>query len=209
MPDVRLLLKETRYLSTRRSRMLVASVFVGCWLLTMMLGLTMSPCMVVLPLLLISVATDTTWKFIPNWLTGFSAMLALGLAYSEGGAQGAFESLKGLSMIFAISLVLYIRFGLGAGDVKLCACLGACLGPAAALSMLLWSYSLSGIFPLCRIAFDRFQPVLFYGCSLIGLDALGAKFCRSDIQSYLRHQQPMAGWFAAGTFLTLSGAVLI
>ena len=209
MSDLPALLQEMRHLSTHRARMVVVCLFGGCWLTMMMLGLSTSPWAILLPLLLISVATDTTWKFIPNWLTGYSAILALTLAFASGGFEGALDSFKGLSVVFAVSLVLYARFGLGAGDVKLCACLGACLGPVPALSMLLWSYSLSGVFPLCRIALDRLQPLLFFGLHMIGMEALGAKLCRSDIHSYLRHRQPMAGWFAAGTLLTLFGATLI
>lgn len=209
MPQHQLLLLEMRSLATERSRSVAISVFIGCWLFAVISRLQLHPWAVLLPLLTISVATDVAWKFIPNWLTGICTVLAFCVSAWEGGVSGTIESFKGFSTVFAISLVLYARFGLGAGDVKLCACLGACMGPSSAISMLLWAYSMSGVLPLCRIGWNRVQPIVFYCVSRVGMKSTAAMLYRSEIDEYLRRQQPMAGWFAAGTFLTLMGAKLI
>lgn len=209
MSQHQLLLLEMRSLETERSRTVATCVFIGCWLFAVIFRLQLHPWAVVLPLLVISVSTDMVWKFIPNWLTGTCTLLAFCIAAWAGGVSGIVESFKGFSITFAVSLILYARFGLGAGDVKLCACLGACMGPSASLSMLLWAYSLSGILPLCRIAWSWMQPVIFYCLSRVGMKSTAEVFYRSDIDEYLRRQQPMAGWFAAGTFLTFMGAKLI
>lgn len=78
-------------------------------------------------------ATDVRTRRIPNTLTLGGTVLALVYAVYAGGIQGALASLAGWATGLAIFLPIFLLRGLGAGDVKLMACLGAWLGPTLAL----------------------------------------------------------------------------
>ncbi len=70
---------------------------------------------------------------VPNWLTAH--FVAGGLAYwawSQGGV-GFLWSLEGAALGLALLLPLYAIGGMGAGDVKLLAGMGAWVGPALVL----------------------------------------------------------------------------
>jgi prepilin peptidase CpaA len=73
--------------------------------------------------------TDLRSRRIPNWLV--LPFLPLGVAVSAwfGGWHGVEQSLAGAGLGIAIFGILYWKFGMGAGDVKLCAAIGAWIGP--------------------------------------------------------------------------------
>jgi prepilin peptidase CpaA len=66
---------------------------------------------------------------VPNWLTYH--LMAAGVAYScfAGGREGLLWSLEGLAVGLISLLPLYAIGGMGAGDVKLMAGMGAWVGP--------------------------------------------------------------------------------
>lgn len=70
---------------------------------------------------------------VPNWLTFHLAIGGLGYwAYAAGGA-GLAAAAGGLAVGLALLLPLYAIGGMGAGDVKLLAGVGAWIGPWAVL----------------------------------------------------------------------------
>lgn len=84
----------------------------------------------VLPVLLtLAAVIDFRQRRIPNALSfgGMAAGLLLGLA--QGGVSGLSNSLLGLLTGGALFLPFYLARGMGAGDVKLMAAVGAFLGP--------------------------------------------------------------------------------
>jgi len=89
---------------------------------------------VLLVLLVLPAAVfDYRERRIPNWLalTGLLAGLAMNafLAYDNPSmTAGVLLSLKGLGLAFLVYLPLYILRGMGAGDVKLMAAVGAIAG---------------------------------------------------------------------------------
>jgi prepilin peptidase CpaA len=88
-------------------------------------GSTAIPVFVVLVASLIAAATDV-WKFkVYNALT--LPLLASGLLYHGFRGELA-DSLLGVLFGFAALIVLYVIGGMGAGDVKLMAAVGAWLG---------------------------------------------------------------------------------
>ena len=73
----------------------------------------------------IATITDLRCRRIPNWLV--FPYLAAGIAVSSWlqGWQGAGRSLAGMGLAIVICGLFYWLGGLGAGDLKLCAAIGA------------------------------------------------------------------------------------
>jgi prepilin peptidase CpaA len=67
---------------------------------------------------------------VPNWLTlpGVLLGIALNTFLSFFAMAGLLYSLKGMALAFAVYFVLYLLRGMGAGDVKLMAAVGAAAG---------------------------------------------------------------------------------
>jgi prepilin peptidase CpaA len=105
---------------------------------------------------LVASVTDLRDGRIPNWLT-FPTMLAglLGNAILRGFA-GASESLIGIVLCTLVPGIVY-QFsrgqGIGGGDIKLFAALGALLGPMQGLEVELSAFLLLGLFAMFRLAF--------------------------------------------------------
>ena len=84
----------------------------------------------VLPLVLsLGIATwDLKSRRIPNYLTFGGALAGLGFQLGFHGLPGLLNGLEGLGLGFLLLLVPYLLGGMGAGDVKASAALGAWLG---------------------------------------------------------------------------------
>jgi prepilin peptidase CpaA len=75
---------------------------------------------------------DASTRRIPNVLTIAGGLFGLAFHVVTGGIGGAGWSLAGLGVGFLLFFPLFALGGMGAGDVKLMAALGAWLGPADA-----------------------------------------------------------------------------
>jgi prepilin peptidase CpaA len=84
-------------------------------------------------ILTVAIVTDLHSSRIPNWLT-FPAM-GCGLVWHawQSGVPGALFGLSGLGIGLGVFLLIHISGGIGAGDVKLMAAVGAFVGPFGAL----------------------------------------------------------------------------
>jgi prepilin peptidase CpaA len=69
---------------------------------------------------------------IPNIVTGSLLVTALVLHVSLHGWSGLAAGVSGLLVGLGIFLIPYVKGGMAAGDVKLMAAVGACLGPLQA-----------------------------------------------------------------------------
>lgn len=111
-------------------------------------------------LLAVAAATDFRRRKIYNWTTYPGILLALGInvvatlleqngllaseqAERTLGEVGLEESLLGFLLCGALMLVCYVAFGVGGGDVKLMAMIGAFLGLERGLETLLWTFVLA------------------------------------------------------------------
>jgi prepilin peptidase CpaA len=79
-------------------------------------------------LVIIAAIWDIRWRRIPNWLTIPGIVLGVGLNWFLFETPGLRDSLEGLGLAFAVYFVLYLLRGMGAGDVKLMAAVGATVG---------------------------------------------------------------------------------
>jgi len=92
---------------------------------------------------------------VPNWLT--FPMILSGLAYSAwvGGWAGLEDGLVGMCVGLATLLPLYAVGGMGAGDVKLMAGIGAWLGASATWNAFVVSVIVGAIMAIGMVAWRR------------------------------------------------------
>lgn len=77
----------------------------------------------------ICIFTDITKRKIYNLVLFPAVILAIGYHIYANGLTGGYFSLKGLSLGLALLFIPYSMGGIGAGDVKLLAAIGALKGP--------------------------------------------------------------------------------
>jgi prepilin peptidase CpaA len=82
---------------------------------------------------------------VPNWLTFHFAVGGLAYAAYAGGCQGFLWSLAGMGLGLLTLLPLYAIGGMGAGDVKLMAGIGAWMGPSLTLGAFVSSALVGGL----------------------------------------------------------------
>ena len=92
--------------------------------------------------------TDLRSRRIPNVLTFGASVAAVVFAAVTGGVQGAGWSLAGWAIGCAVFMPWFLLGGMGAGDVKLLAALGAWAGPSAVVWMALYGALAGGVFAI-------------------------------------------------------------
>ena len=97
----------------------------------------------VLTLLLAATVVDIHTRRIPNWLTlPFLAAGAI-VAVADQGLKGLGQSTGGIALAVAVTGIFCWLGGMGIGDLKLCAAVGAWIGPAQ-LGMALIATGIAG-----------------------------------------------------------------
>ena len=106
-------------------------------------------------------ATDLHSRRIPNWLTFSAALLGMAVAAWTGGPQGAVTSASGWLAGLAIFFVPFALRGLGGGDVKLLAALGAWVGPADVIWVALYTGVAGGVLALATALANGYLRTAF------------------------------------------------
>jgi prepilin peptidase CpaA len=88
---------------------------------------------------------DLRTRRIPNLLTFGGSAIAVAYSLWISSLGGLAASLGGWTVGLALFLPMFLLGGMGAGDVKLAACIGAWLGPSAALFVALYSAIAGGV----------------------------------------------------------------
>jgi prepilin peptidase CpaA len=103
-----------------------------------------------LPLLLtLGIAwQDLKTRRIPNYLTLGTVLAGLGYQLGSGGWSGLHAGFLGLAVGFILLFVPYLLGGLGGGDVKALAALGAWLGPVLILHLFVYVAVCGGLMAL-------------------------------------------------------------
>lgn len=104
--------------------------------------------------LLLICLSDTIYTKIPNLLV--FAMALVGLSYNiwQSGISGLAFSGLGLVLGLGLFLVPFLMGGMGAGDVKALAALGALLGPAAVFHVFLYTALVGGLMSIIQYLFS-------------------------------------------------------
>lgn len=102
------------------------------------------------PLLLSVVMAVGDWRTrrIPNYLTFGGALAGIVFQTAVGGVNGLVQALLGLFLGLGLLLLPYILGGMGAGDVKALAALGAWLGPTGVFSVFCYMGLAGGLMSL-------------------------------------------------------------
>jgi prepilin peptidase CpaA len=113
--------------------------------------------------LAVSTFTDMRSRRIPNWLV--LPFLAAGIAASFGPkswhATGTVQSLSGMVLGLFLFGILAWMGGMGMGDVKLCAAIGAWVGPMQLFLALIITGIVGGIMAVVWAIFGGFMGELF------------------------------------------------
>jgi len=112
--------------------------------------------LLIFTILAVASLTDLLYRRIPNWLTLSSLICGIFFQIFFKGFDGFLASLQGIGIGFALTFVVYLVGGLGAGDVKLMAALGAFLGPKEIFMAFIFSSLLSGAYALVLLILHGF-----------------------------------------------------
>jgi prepilin peptidase CpaA len=155
--------------------------------------------------LAVATFTDLRNRRIPNWLV-LPFMLA-GIAVSGWlhGWHGIGQSFAGLGLGVLIYGFLFWLGGMGAGDVKLCAAIGAWIGPNQLFIALVITAMAGGIMVLCWAAFGGFLKDLFTGAGSVVFGWKERGMHRDPdlvLSNPLKRKMPYAPAIAIGTLIS-------
>lgn len=148
--------------------------FVAAWKgPTGMIAPSTFPLFAVAALVLIAATTDVLWFRVPNAITLPAIAAGLVAAGWSGGWSGLGAGLAGFAAGLLVLAFFFALGGVGAGDVKLFAAIGAWLGPAAMLQVFAASALLAGVYALALSVIG-----LGVGVTGVRLVALGQQMAR-------------------------------
>jgi prepilin peptidase CpaA len=104
--------------------------------------------------LVTAMCTDIRSSRIPNSITLTAMGFALFVHAWFDGVPGAFFSLGGLFIGLGLFLLIHLSGGIGAGDVKLMAAVGAMIGPFGALVSGLLATLVGGVYALGAMCYQ-------------------------------------------------------
>jgi prepilin peptidase CpaA len=159
----------------------------------------------ILGVLAVATFTDLRSRRIPNWLV--LPFLPAGIAVSAWlhGWHGVGQSLAGFALGAAIFGLLFCLGGMGMGDVKLCAAVGAWIGPSQLMIALVITGLAGGVMAVCWAASRGFLGSLFAGSAelIFGLKERGLRpHAEMNLASPRAHKMPYAPAIAIGTLMS-------
>jgi prepilin peptidase CpaA len=112
---------------------------------------------------------DIRTRRIPNPLPLAGTLLGFALHVWNSGWHGAVTSLEGALLGLGFFIVFYFAGGMGAGDVKLFAAIGALVGPQALVLVFVFTGLLGGILAAAVVIWRRqWRATLPYGAVIAG-----------------------------------------
>lgn len=108
-----------------------------------------------LSLAVVCIYTDLRRGRIYNAVVGPAIVAGLGYHLYTGGAAGLWFGLKGLILGLLLLVIPFMLGGVGGGDVKFLAAVGALGGPAFAWKVFLYGALIGGVLALGTLAYRR------------------------------------------------------
>jgi len=155
--------------------------------------------------LAVATYTDLRSRRIPNWLV--LPFMVAGIAVSTwlGGWHGLGQSLGGLGVGAVLFGIFGLLGGMGMGDVKLCAAIGAWIGPSHMLVALVLTALAGGVMAICWAAAGGFLGDLFRntGSLIVGFKQRGIRpHPEMVLDNPLARKMPYAPAIAFGTLVS-------
>jgi prepilin peptidase CpaA len=155
--------------------------------------------------LAVATFTDLRSRRIPNWLV--LPFLVGGVIVSSWlhGWHGMMQSLAGFGVGALPFGILYWMGGMGLGDVKLCAAIGAWIGPSQMLTALVMTGIAGGVIALCWAIAGGFIGEMLSGTGelIFGLKKRGLRpHPELALNNPLARKMPYAPAIAIGTLVS-------
>ena len=134
--------------------------------------MTTAPLLMFVPamaLLVWAAAVDVRVRRIPNWLTASLALAGLAQSWTWAQTVTPWQSFLGLCAGFGLTFALFAIGGLGGGDVKLLAGLGAWLGPMPTLMVFAGAALIGMAYVLAQAALEGRLAALFRNSAVIAV----------------------------------------
>lgn len=155
--------------------------------------------------LMIATVTDLRSRRIPNWLTLPFLVTGPILMTWLNGWHGLFHSVEGIGLGALVYGIFFVMGGMGMGDVKLCAAIGAWIGPGQLLVALVVTGLAGGMMAVCWAICGGFLGELFSGSGdlVFGFGKRGLKpHAELVLSNPLARKMPYAPAIAIGTLIS-------
>ncbi len=153
----------------------------------------------------IATITDLHSRRIPNWLVLPFLFAGVAVAGWLHGWSGIGQSVAGFGLGALLFGVLWWLGGMGMGDLKLCAAIGAWIGPWQLVIALVITGIVGGIMALCWAAVGGFLGDLFKGSGdlLLGFKERGFRpNPEIALDNPMTRKMPYAPAIAIGTLIS-------
>lgn len=155
--------------------------------------------------LAVATVTDLRSRRIPNWLVVPFLVAGIIVSVTTHGWHGLLHSLEGLALGAVLFGVLAVMGGMGMGDVKLCAAIGAWIGPGQLAVALVVTGIVGGIMAVCWAIAGGFVGDLFKntGDLVFGLKDRGLQpHAELVLENPSARKMPYAPAIAIGTLFS-------
>jgi prepilin peptidase CpaA len=155
--------------------------------------------------LAVATVTDLRSRRIPNWLVLPFLVAGIVVSAVNHGWHGVGQSLMGLALGGLLFGLLCWMGGMGMGDVKLLAAIGAWIGPGQLITALVLTGIAGGVMALCWAVGGGFVGELFTGTGelLFGIRKRGLRpHPELVLNNPLTRKMPYAPAIAIGTLIS-------
>lgn len=148
--------------------------------------------------------TDLRSRRIPNWLVFPYWLAGIVVQCVLSGWHGFGQSLAGTGIAIGVFGGLFLLGGMGAGDVKLLAAVGAWIGPAQMVFALIFTALAGGVIVMIWAALGGFMLDLFKGTGdlMAGWGKGTLRDPEATIENPRRRKMPYAPAIAVGTLFS-------
>jgi prepilin peptidase CpaA len=137
----------------------------------------------IVPAALLASWKDYREHRVPNWLNAAIALTGLATQATFGGWAGLENGLKGMLLAFGMLVLFWAIKGMGAGDVKFMAAIGAWLGPDMAVGAVMVGALLGGLMAVGMIIRRRRWKETLSNFQILAAKVTNTRMAFSDFGS--------------------------